>query len=94
MERDSGRYRRTDILETPTEEAHKRGLLTGLLTGAIAGAILGGIFGALLERQSFVATPNQVGAAPSPQNRVLASPESPPDNTQRPIENPPSTPPR
>jgi hypothetical protein len=69
---------RQTSVESPTEMAHRRGLITGLVVGVIGGAIVGGIIVGMIEtgptQQAPVATGPQQPAT-QPRERVLGTPE-------------------
>src|SRR5690606_35469234 len=66
--------RRADIPNTPTEEAHKRGLITGLVIGVIGGGIVGGIVGAMLDDNRGPGTnTGQVGSGQTDNNRIFGT---------------------
>jgi hypothetical protein len=68
--------------ETPTETAHKRGLVTGLVVGVIGGAIVGGLIVGMLETrqpQQPVATAPGTNPAVQPgtrQDRIWGAPDA------------------
>ena len=64
---------RRDYPDSPTDQAHKRGLVTGLVVGIIGGGIVGGIIGAAADRN--YTNTVQVGRTGAPGNRTFGTTE-------------------